>query len=65
MVDRIAEIDQTSTGLAYEALVARNELDALDFVTRQEGMMETASDPETYLARRQSSWACRSSLSFS
>ena len=46
---RIAEIDQTSTGLAYESLVARNELDALDFITREDGIRETARDPETYL----------------
>ena len=49
VADRIAEIDQTSTGLAYEALVARNELDALDFITREDGIRETARDPETYL----------------
>ena len=47
--DRIAEIDQTSTGLAYEALVARNELDALDFISRENGIRETAIDLETYL----------------
>ena len=49
VVGRIAEIEQTATGLAYEALVARDELDALDFITREDGIRETASDPETYL----------------
>ena len=49
VANRVDEIDQTSTGLAYEALVARNELDALGFITREDGIRETASDPETYL----------------
>ena len=49
VADRVAEIDQTSTGLAYEALVARNELDALNFISQEDGIRETAQDPETYL----------------
>lgn len=49
VADRVAEIDQKSTGLAYEALVARNELDALNFISQEAGIRETAQDPETYL----------------
>ncbi len=46
---RIDDINQTSTGLAYEALVAHNELDALNFITQENGIRESAKDPETYL----------------
>ena len=49
VADRIAKIEQASTGLAYEALVARNELDTLNFLSEEEGVRDTAQDPETYL----------------
>ena len=49
VADRIARIEQASTGLAYEALVARNEMDKLNFITQEDGIRETAKDPETYL----------------
>jgi hypothetical protein len=49
VADRIARIEQASTGLAYEALVASNELDTLNFITQEDGIRETAKDPETYL----------------
>ena len=49
VAERVAEIDRTAAGLAYEALVARNELDALDFIAQEDGVRETAKSPETYL----------------
>ena len=47
--DEINEINKTVAGLAYEALVAREELDKLDFLSDQEGITQTARDIGTYL----------------
>ncbi len=46
---RVNEINNTVAGLAYEALVARDELDRLEFIGEEEGVRDTVGDPRTYL----------------
>ena len=47
--DEIDQINQTTTGLAYQSLIARDELDKLEFVSDETGIRNTALDLETYL----------------
>ena len=49
VAEEISQLDQTATGLAVESMVARNELDKIDFIRDEDGIRETASDPNTYL----------------
>lgn len=48
--EEINEINILNAGLAYESLIARDELDKLEFITQEEGIRDTVMDPETYLA---------------
>ena len=43
------KLEQVTAGLAFESLVAKNELDKLDFIRDKEGIRDTARNPETYL----------------
>lgn len=43
------ELDRRAAGLAFEAMVARNELEKIEFVRDPDGIRETLHDPETYL----------------
>ena len=47
--DELSEINQVSAGLAYEALVARKELESLEFAAKEEGIRRAAREVETYL----------------
>jgi hypothetical protein len=47
--EAMSKLEQVTAGLAYESLVARNELDKIDFIRDEEGIRETARNPETYL----------------
>ena len=49
VTDQVREIDNTIAGLAYEAMVARDELDRLEFIGEEDGIRKTAGDPKTYL----------------
>ena len=49
VADEIRELDQTTAGLAFESMVARNELDKIEFIRDEDGIQETARNPETYL----------------
>ena len=48
--EEINEIIILSASLAYESMIARDELDKLEFITQEEGIRDTVMDPETYLA---------------
>jgi hypothetical protein len=48
--EEINEINKSTIGLAYESLVARDELDMLEFISDEAGIRETVLDYETYLA---------------
>ena len=41
--------DLATVGLAFQAMVARNELDKIEFVSDQIGLSEAVRDPETYI----------------
>lgn len=43
------ELDRHAAGLAFEAMVARNELDKIEFIRDPNGIRNTINDPETYL----------------
>ena len=47
--DDIDQINRTTMGLAYESLIARDELDKLEFVSDETGIRNTALDLQTYL----------------
>ena len=49
VAEEISQLEQITTGLAVESMVARNELDKIDFIRDEDGIRETASDPDTYL----------------
>ena len=49
VAEEISQLDQITTGLAVESMVARNELDKIDFIRDEDGIRETASNPHTYL----------------
>ena len=48
--EEINEINRSTIGLAHVSLVARDELDMLEFVSDEAGIKETVLDCETYLA---------------
>ena len=43
------ELDRHAAGLAFEAIVARNELDKIEFIRDPDGIRNTINDPDTYL----------------
>ena len=45
----ITAVDLATAGLAFQAMVARNELDKIEFVSDEVGLRETVRDPETYM----------------
>ena len=47
--NQVNEINNTVAGLAYESLVARDELDRLEFILEEDGIRHTVGDPGTYL----------------
>lgn len=47
--DEISRLDQAAAGLAFESMVARNELDKIDFISDEDGIRDTVRDVETYL----------------
>ena len=47
--DEITGVDTVTAGLAFEAMVARNELDKIEFISDEVGLRESAKDPETYM----------------
>lgn len=49
VVDEISKLDQITAGLAFESMVARDELDKIDFISDEDGIRDAASNPETYL----------------
>ena len=49
VADEIRELDRATAGLAFESMVARNELDKIEFIRDADGIRETVDDPETYL----------------
>ena len=46
---RLNEINNTVAGLAYESLVARDELDRLEFIQEEDGIRYAVGDLRTYL----------------
>ena len=44
----ISELDKITAGLSFESMVARNELDKIDFVRDPDGIRETIHNPRTY-----------------
>ena len=46
---RVDEINNALAGLAYEAQVALEEWDRLEFIGEEEGIRDTVGDPRTYL----------------
>ena len=49
MTDEITAFDTAIVGLAFQAMVARNELDKIEFVSDEVGLREAIKDPETYM----------------
>ena len=49
IIDEISRLEQTNAGLAFESMVARNELDKIDFIRDEDGIKEAARNPQTYL----------------
>ena len=45
----IAALDSATAGLAYESIVARNELEKIAFVSDEQGIRETATSMNTWL----------------
>ena len=45
----IDELDRTTAGLAFESIVARNELEKIAFVSDEQGIRETATSMDTWL----------------
>ena len=50
VADEIHEINKVTTGLTYESLVARDELEKLDYIRDETGIRNTMTNLETYLA---------------
>ena len=46
---QITDLDQATAGLGFEAIVARNELDKIEFISDEVGTRDTLTDPETYM----------------
>ena len=49
VASQVDEINAKATGASYEALVAREELDKLAFISDADGIKAAAQDPATYL----------------
>ncbi len=49
VIDEIGELTQTEAGLTFESMVARNELDKIDFIRDEDGIKEATRNPQTYL----------------
>ena len=49
MIDEITAFDTATVGLAFQAMVARNELEKIEFVGDEVGLREAVKDPETYM----------------
>ena len=49
IIDEIGELTQTEAGLTFESMVARNELDKIDFIRDEDGIHEAIRNPQTYL----------------
>ena len=49
VADEISQLDQITAGLAFESMVARNELDKIEFIRDEDSIREAANNPETYL----------------
>ena len=47
--EEVNEIDRAAAGLAYQSMVARDELDKIDFMQDEEGIRGTAQDIRTYV----------------
>ncbi len=45
----ITAFDTATVGLAFQAMLARDELDKIEFVSDEVGLRETIKDPETYM----------------
>ena len=45
IIDEISRLEQTNAGLAFESMVARNELDKIDFIRDEDGIKEAARNP--------------------
>ena len=45
----INALDQAATGLAFESLIARNELEKIDFIADEQGIRDTFTSMETWL----------------
>ena len=45
----IDALDQTAAGLAFESLIARNELEKIDFIADEQGIRDTFTSMETWL----------------
>ena len=43
------KLDAEITGFAYESHIARKEIDKLDFITDENGLVQVARDPATFL----------------
>ena len=50
VADETHEINKVTTGLTYESLVARDELEKLDYIRDETGIRNTMTNLETYLA---------------
>ena len=49
VADEINELDQITAGLTFESMVARDELDKIDFIRDEDALREAARNPNTYL----------------
>ena len=47
--DVVTELEQSTAGLSFESMVAREELDKIDFIRDEDGIREAARNPKTYL----------------
>ena len=45
----IDALDQATAGLAFESLIARNELEKIDFIADEQGIRDTFTSMETWL----------------
>ena len=55
MEAKMAAMERRGTGLAFEALTSRDELDKTEFINDEQGIREAATNPETYLEMRMKS----------
>ena len=49
VADEIHEIEKAATGLAYESLIARDELEKLNYIRERSGIRNTMTNLDTYL----------------